>query len=155
MVSRSNRFQQPRTSCAAESNRDQKAGAASQADAAEMPGHSGEPRVFTIGHSTRTIVDFLDLLCAHGVKRLIDVRTVPRSRHNPQFNREELSSSLQSARLHYTYMPGLGGFRRAKAAGAGLSTSANAASAAPDNQRDNSGWRNASFRGYADYMQTA
>jgi uncharacterized protein (DUF488 family) len=66
----------------------------------------------------------------------VDVRTIPRSRHNPQFNRGELSPALHSARLHYRYMPGLGGFRRAF--------------------RDsvNTGWRNASFRGYADYMQT-
>ena len=90
----------------------------------------------TIGHSTRPIKEFIHLLKAHGVKRLVDVRTVPRSRHNPQFNRSDLSPALHSARLHYTYMPGLGGFRRAS--------------------RDslNTGWHNASFRGFADYMQT-
>ena len=92
--------------------------------------------VMTIGHSTRTSQEFIQLLKAHQVQRLVDVRTVPRSRHNPQFNRSELSPALHSARLHYTYMPGLGGFRHAR--------------------RDslNAGWHNASFRGFADYMQT-
>ena len=90
----------------------------------------------TIGHSTRPVKEFIGLLKAHQVKRVIDVRTVPRSRHNPQFNRSDLSRALHSARLHYTYMPGLGGFRHAR--------------------RDsiNAGWHNASFRGFADYMQT-
>ena len=92
--------------------------------------------VMTVGHSTRTSKEFIQLLKAHQVQRLVDVRTVPRSRHNPQFNRSELSPTLHSARLHYTYMPGLGGFRHAR--------------------RDslNTGWHNASFRGFADYMQT-
>ncbi len=92
--------------------------------------------VMTIGHSTRPAKEFIHLLKAHQVTRLVDVRTVPRSRHNPQFNRSELSSALHSARLHYSYMPGLGGFRHAR--------------------RDslNTGWHNASFRGFADYMRT-
>src|SRR6202451_591099 len=92
--------------------------------------------VMTIGHSTRSLEEFIHLLKSNGVKRLVDVRTVPRSRHNPQFNRSALSPALHSARLHYTYMPGLGGFRHAR--------------------RDslNTGWHNASFRGFADYMQT-
>lgn len=93
--------------------------------------------VMTIGHSTRPIAEFVHLLKAHEVERLVDVRTVPRSRHNPQFNRDQLSPSLHSARIHYSYMAGLGGFRHA----------------APDSV--NMGWHNASFRGYADYMQTA
>lgn len=92
--------------------------------------------VMTIGHSTRPIKEFIHLLKAHGVKRLVDVRTVPRSRHNPQFNRSGLSPALHSARIHYRYMPGLGGFRHAR----------------PDSL--NTGWHNASFRGFADYMQT-
>lgn len=92
--------------------------------------------IMTIGHSTRSSAAFIQLLKAHHVKRLVDVRTVPRSRHNPQFNRTELSPALHSARLHYRYMPGLGGFRHAR----------------PDSV--NTGWRNASFRGFADYMQT-
>ena len=93
--------------------------------------------VYTIGHSTRPIDDFIDLLRAHGVRRVIDVRTIPRSRHNPQFNRDQLPRALRRARVHYRHMPGLGGLRRSR--------------------RDslNVGWRNASFRGYADYMQTS
>ena len=93
--------------------------------------------VMTIGHSTRPAKEFIHLLKAHQVKRLVDVRTVPRSRHNPQFNRRQLSRALHSARLHYSYMPGLGGFRHSL--------------------RDslNTGWHNASFRGFADYMQTS
>ena len=71
--------------------------------------------VMTVGHSTRTIEEFIHLLRSHGVHRLVDVRTVPRSRHNPQFNRDQLSPSLHAARLHYSYMPGLGGFRHAQA----------------------------------------
>jgi uncharacterized protein (DUF488 family) len=90
----------------------------------------------TIGHSTRTVEEFIGLLQAHGVSRVIDVRTVPRSRHNPQFNKTFLPGLLKKAGLGYVHMPGLGGLRHA--------------------QRDslNMGWRNASFRGYADYMQT-
>ena len=92
--------------------------------------------VFTIGHSTRTLADFIRLLKAHGVHRVIDVRTIPRSRHNPQFNRDQLSPALHRARMHYTHMPGLGGLRRAR------------------RDSSNTAWRNASLRGYADYMQT-
>lgn len=77
------------------------------------------------------------MLEAHGVRRLADVRTVPRSRHNPQFNREELARALESRGLHYTHMPALGGLRR------------------PRKDSVNTAWRNESFRGYADYMQTA
>lgn len=96
----------------------------------------GVPIVLTIGHSTRTIEEFIDLLRAHGAARVVDVRTVPRSRHNPQFNADSLPGSLKNAGLGYVHMPGLGGLRHAN--------------------RDslNPGWRNASFRGYADYMQT-
>jgi uncharacterized protein (DUF488 family) len=92
--------------------------------------------VFTIGHSTRPIDQFIDLLTAHAVQRLLDVRTIPQSRHNPQYGREPLSASLEHASIHYTHMPGLGGLRR------------------PRKDSTNTGWRNASFRGYADYMQT-
>ena len=92
--------------------------------------------VMTIGHSTRPVKEFIHLLKAHQVKRLVDVRTVPRSRHNPQFNRNQLSPALHSAHLHYSHMPGLGGFRRAR------------------RDSPNAGWRNASFRGFADYMLT-
>jgi uncharacterized protein (DUF488 family) len=92
--------------------------------------------IFTIGHSTRSIEEFLEMLQAHNVRRLVDVRTIPRSAHNPQFNREDLSRALHARRLHYRHMPGLGGLRH------------------PLRDSRNTGWRNASFRGYADYMQT-
>ena len=92
--------------------------------------------VLTIGHSTHTLAEFIRLLQAHAVSRVVDVRTVPRSWHNPQFNKVSLPGSLKKAGLGYIHMPGLGGLRHAK--------------------RDsiNVGWRNTSFRGYADYMQT-
>ncbi|MBS0181072.1 MAG: DUF488 domain-containing protein [Nitrospira sp.] len=92
--------------------------------------------LWTIGHSTRPIEEFLALLKAHGVEQLIDVRTIPKSRHNPQFNTASLSTSLKRAGLNYVHMPGLGGLRK------------------PKKDSINTGWRNASFRGYADYMQT-
>jgi uncharacterized protein (DUF488 family) len=94
------------------------------------------PIALTIGHSTRTLGEFIALLKAHSVSLIVDVRTVPRSRHNPQFNKEALPCSLQKAGIGYVHMPGLGGLRHAKADSLNL------------------GWRNASFRGYADYMQT-
>ncbi|MGH9431864.1 MAG: DUF488 family protein [Terriglobia bacterium] len=92
-------------------------------------------RVFTIGHSTRPIGKFIELLELHGVKKLVDVRTVPRSRHNPQFNKDALPDSLRKASIRYVHRPGLGGLRHAR--------------------RDsiNRGWENVSFRGFADYMQ--
>jgi uncharacterized protein (DUF488 family) len=93
--------------------------------------------VFTIGHSTRPIDAFIRLLRAHGVRRVVDVRTIPRSRHNPQFDRQQLSPSLHRAHIHYTHLASLGGRRRPR----------------PDSP--NGAWTNASFRGYADHMQTA
>jgi uncharacterized protein (DUF488 family) len=117
--------------------------------------------VMTIGHSTRPIDEFIHLLRSHGVERLVDVRTVPRSRHNPQFNRDALSHSLHAAHIHYTYMPGLGGFRRARKAVPVDVVEANSLPSASMQKNSsaihslNAGWRNASFRGYADYMQTA
>ncbi|MDD5319442.1 MAG: DUF488 domain-containing protein [Methylococcales bacterium] len=95
-----------------------------------------QPIVLTVGHSTRPLEAFIDLLKAHSVTRLIDVRTVPRSRHNPQFDRDTFSVALESSGIHYTHAIGLGGFRRTS----------------PDSP--NLGWRNEAFRGYADYMQT-
>ena len=92
---------------------------------------------FTIGHSTRSVQDFVALLLAHKIELVVDVRTVPRSRRNPQFNRESLPQSLQEAAIGYEHIAALGGFRR------------------PNPHSANAGWRNASFRGYADYMQTA
>jgi uncharacterized protein (DUF488 family) len=94
--------------------------------------------IFTIGHSTRTWSIFLELLRAYNIKRVIDVRSIPRSRHNPQFNnRETLSAKLRSARIGYVHLRKLGGLRHAR----------------PDSP--NMGWRNTSFRRFADYMQTA
>lgn len=98
------------------------------------------PLVMTIGHSTRPLEKFIDLLQTHGASCVVDVRTVPRSRHNPQFNKASLPRPLKEAGLEYVHLPGLGGLRHAKR------DSLNAAL--------NVGWRNASFRGYADYMQT-
>jgi len=92
--------------------------------------------ILTIGHSTRTIEEFLGLMKAHGVETVVDVRTVPRSRHNPQFNRDTLPAYLKANGIVYVHMAGLGGLRHAR----------------KDSQ--NMGWRNASFRGFADYMQT-
>jgi len=102
----------------------------------QMARAGSSPLVPTIGHSTRTIEEFISLLQAHGATCVVDVRTVPRSRHNPQFNKTLLPRTLKKAGLGYVHLPGLGGLRHAK--------------------RDslNLGWRNASFRGYADYMQT-
>jgi len=96
----------------------------------------GAPIVLTIGHSTRTLEEFIGLLQAHGATLIVDVRTVPRSRYNPQFNEASLPGSLKKAGLGYVHVPGLGGLRHAK------------------RNTLNPGWRNASFRGYADYMQT-
>jgi len=92
--------------------------------------------VFTIGHSTRSFDEFASLLKAYGVEMVVDIRTVPRSRHNPQFNKETLSESLKATDIRYIHMPELGGLRR------------------PKSDSINMGWQNKSFRGYADYMQT-
>jgi uncharacterized protein (DUF488 family) len=92
--------------------------------------------VFTIGHSTRPLAEFIEMLRAHGVERVVDVRSIPRSRHNPQFNRETLAQRLRSAGIGYVHLKKLGGLRHARKDSANL------------------GWHNASFRGFADYMQT-
>lgn len=92
--------------------------------------------IFTIGHSTRPIDDFIRMLNAHGVRRIADVRTIPKSRHNPQYNGTELEASLGAAGLGYQRLEALGGLRHTTA------------------DSINGAWRNASFRGYADYMQT-
>ncbi|MBA3963265.1 MAG: DUF488 domain-containing protein [Chthoniobacterales bacterium] len=99
-------------------------------------GEDISPIVLTVGHSTRPIDEFVPLLLAHGVTEVVDVRTIPRSRHNPQFNKAYLAASLQKAGLRYLHVPELGGLRHARS------------------DSLNVGWRNASFRGYADYMQT-
>jgi uncharacterized protein (DUF488 family) len=93
--------------------------------------------LFTIGHSTRTVEDFMQLLKGNNVTRVIDIRTIPRSRHNPQFNGDTFPDALSEVSLSYQHMAGLGGLRHTH----------------PDSL--NLGWHNASFRGFADYMQTA
>jgi len=92
--------------------------------------------ICTIGHSNRPIEEFLNLLKVHEVQCVLDIRTVPKSRHNPQFHQDALPGALAAVGIRYQHLPGLGGLRRAR----------------PDSP--NAGWRNASFRGYADYMQT-
>ncbi len=105
----------------------------SAANALVKPGSA----VFTIGHSNRTLEEFIGLLWSNEVAAVIDVRTIPRSRHNPQFNLDVLPGSLAAAGIDYAHRPGLGGLRHARA------------------DSPNVGWHNASFRGYADYMQSA
>ena len=92
--------------------------------------------IFTVGHSTHPIDEFIGILKAHGIKKLIDVRTVPKSRHNPQFNADELAASVRASGITYRRMASLGGLRHTT------------------KDSPNGAWRNASFRGYADYMQT-
>jgi uncharacterized protein (DUF488 family) len=92
--------------------------------------------VFTVGHSTLPIEQFVAVLAAFRIERVADVRTVPRSRRNPQFNADALAASLRNASIEYVPLGELGGLRKPRA----------------DSQ--NLGWRNESFRGYADYMQT-
>ncbi len=92
--------------------------------------------VLTIGHSARTLEDFLHLLKSHRVRRLIDVRKLPGSAAHPHFNQDELSASLEQAGIDYMHLPSLGGRRR------------------PQADSPNAAWRNRSFQGYADYMQT-
>jgi len=94
------------------------------------------PVVYTVGHSTRPLEEFIALLKAHGVTKIADVRTIPRSATNPQFNYDTLPHALRRAGVGYVHLPGLGGLRKPR----------------PDSP--NAAWRNESFRGYADYMQT-
>jgi uncharacterized protein (DUF488 family) len=101
-----------------------------------VPAKKKELAIFTIGHSTRPLDEFIEFLRANGVKRLIDIRTIPRSRHNPQFNRETLGPALRKSGVAYVHLKELGGLRHAKADSVNL------------------GWHNASFRGFADYMET-
>ena len=93
--------------------------------------------VHTVGHSNRSLEALLGILRAHGIECLADVRSVPRSRHNPQFNAEALSKTLPLSGIDYVPLPRLGGLRRPRADSRNLA------------------FRNDSFRGYADYMETA
>ena len=99
------------------------------------PGWGGA-HVLAIGHSTRPIAELVDLLASNGVVTLADVRTIPRSRANPQFDGAALARALEGAGIRYVHLPALGGLRHARKGSA------------------NGAWRNTSFRGYADYMQT-
>ncbi len=92
--------------------------------------------VLTIGHATRPLEVFCQILQTNKVEKVADVRTVPRSRYNPQFNKETLHAALVAVGIGYLHLPGLGGLRH------------------PKKDSPNLGWRNASFRGFADYMQT-
>jgi hypothetical protein len=101
-----------------------------------LPYNGNMQRIFTIGHSTLPIEDFIARLKAHGIAQLVDIRTIPRSRHNPQFGSEALAAALEAEGIAYRHMKALGGLRKPRA------------------DSPNTGWRNTSFRGYADYMQT-
>jgi uncharacterized protein (DUF488 family) len=95
-----------------------------------------ENTIFTVGHSTLPLEEFIGLLETYGIECLADIRTVPRSRHNPQFNADALGPSLRAHKIDYVSLRALGGLRHAR------------------KDSPNTGWRNDSFRGYADYMQT-
>ncbi len=92
--------------------------------------------IYTIGHSTRPIEEFLNLLAVPSVEQIIDVRTIPKSRRNPQYSQESLAETIKRASMLYQHLPGLGGLRH------------------PHRDSINTAWKNDSFRGYADYMQT-
>lgn len=92
--------------------------------------------LFTIGHSTRSAAELVALLAEHDITRLVDVRTVPRSRHNPQFNRDDFADTLADAGITYRHVSALGGLRK------------------PNPDSVNDGWKNESFRAYADHLQT-
>jgi uncharacterized protein (DUF488 family) len=94
-----------------------------------------KPVIRTVGHSTRPVEALIEMLKAHGVELLVDVRAVPKSRYNPQYSCEALERSLREAGIGYEHMKGLGGLRH------------------PRKDSPNTGWRNESFRGYADYMR--
>jgi uncharacterized protein (DUF488 family) len=102
----------------------------------EDSGINATETIYTVGHSTRPIEEFVRLLHAHGVDGIVDVRTIAKSRHNPQLTESELAASLADHEIGYQRMPELGGLRHSRA------------------DSVNRAWKNASFRGYADYMQT-
>lgn len=95
------------------------------------------PVIYTIGHSTRPLEEFLASLKAHAIELVADVRTIPKSRHNPQYNGDALAAALQEQGVSYEHLGNLGGLRHAR------------------KDSVNTAWENASFRGFADYMQTA
>lgn len=93
-------------------------------------------RIYTIGHSTRPLEEFIELLCEHDITQLVDIRSIPRSRHNPQYEQTSLEKTLPEHGIEYIYLKKLGGLRHKQA------------------DSKNLGWHNLSFRNYADYMQT-
>jgi uncharacterized protein (DUF488 family) len=95
------------------------------------------PAIYTIGHSTHSMEDFLALLAMHRIRQLADVRTVPRSRRHPQFEKEALAAALGAEGIEYRHFPALGGLRK------------------PRKDSTNTAWQHPAFRGYADYMQTS
>jgi len=101
------------------------------------PAPHTKPVIYTIGHSTRPREEFFAILKAHGIELVVDVRTIPKSRHNPQFNSEAMEMSFPENGIAYEHVRKLGGLRH------------------PKRDSPNMGWENASFRGFADYMQTA
>jgi uncharacterized protein (DUF488 family) len=92
--------------------------------------------IYTIGHSTHTMTAFIEILQHYKITHLIDIRTIPKSRHNPQFNEKSFHEALAKVKIHYTHLKKLGGLRHTTAASL------------------NTGWENKSFRGFADYMHT-
>ncbi len=101
-----------------------------------MRANNEELIVFTIGHSTRSLDELVELLKTHDIQEVVDIRTLPGSKHNPQFNKEELAAFLKKNRIDYVHMKSLGGLRK------------------PSKDSVNTGWKASSFRGFADYMQT-
>jgi hypothetical protein len=93
-------------------------------------------KLYTIGHSTRTMGEFVAVLRSFAIAVLAHIRTIPRSRHNPQFNGDSIRSALRLRGLHYVHFPELGGLRHTR------------------KDSWNTGWRNASFQGFADHMLT-
>lgn len=93
-------------------------------------------QIFGLGYSTRSIEAFIDLLKAHGIQTVIDIRTIPKSRYSPAFNQSSLKEALKKAKIGYRHLKKLGGLRHAR------------------KDSINTGWTNASFRGFADYMQS-
>src|ERR1700693_2641858 len=92
--------------------------------------------IYVIGHSTMSVESLIRILLAHSITMLVDIRRIPRSRHNPQFNSDAIEKSLKESGIGYVHLKELGGLRR------------------PSKDSKNTGWKNLSFRGYADYMQT-
>lgn len=102
-----------------------------------MIAHDPQTVIYTVGHSARTLDELVELLRCYDIERLVDIRTIPRSWHNPQFNSDQLPESLGRWGIGYVHMKELGGLRH------------------PTQHSPSSGWRNRSFRGFADYMQTS